>query len=71
MRRNAYSGSVEELTPTTGDSMAAIPVLAALLATLARPMLWRTFSVGAVSSYCMSPQAWRSIVTNADSRPGG
>jgi hypothetical protein len=62
--RGPYAGSVEELTPLGGDPLAAIPVAAAALATLAYPASWRLFTEGAVSAYALTPTAWRQIVRN-------
>jgi hypothetical protein len=65
LRRGAYAGSREELTPTAGDPLAAVPVLAALAATLVSPSLWRLFHRGAVGAYALTPQAWEAIVASA------
>lgn len=62
-----YAGSVEELTPAKGDPLSAIPVLAAILATLVRPEAWRLFHRGAVGAYALTPEAWTEIVTFANS----
>ena len=65
--RGAYLGSQEELTPIAGDPIAAVPVLAACLATLVAPSLWRMFYGGAVGAYAVTPEAWKAIVASADS----
>jgi predicted ATP-grasp superfamily ATP-dependent carboligase len=62
--RGPYAGSIEELTPLRGDPLAAIPVAAAALATLAHPASWRLFTDGAVSAYALTPTAWKQIVRN-------
>jgi predicted ATP-grasp superfamily ATP-dependent carboligase len=62
--RGPYAGSTEELTPLGGDPLAAIPVAAAALATLAHPASWRLFTDGAVSAYALTPTAWKQIVRN-------
>ena len=62
-----YTDSVEELTPTQGDLISVVPVLAAVLATLAWPESWKLFHGGAVGSYALTPQAWAQIVTFARS----
>ena len=49
--RGAYAGSAEELTPLSGDPLAAVPVAVALAATLAYPPLWRKFYTSAVGPY--------------------
>lgn len=59
--RGCYAGSSEELTPISGDPAAAVPVLAAVLATLVRPAWWQLFTGGAVSAYALTPAAWRRI----------
>jgi hypothetical protein len=62
--RGPYAGSTEELTPLAGDPLAAIPVAAAALATLAHPPSWRLFTDSAVSAYALTPAAWKQIVRN-------
>jgi glutathione synthase/RimK-type ligase-like ATP-grasp enzyme len=52
----------EELTPVSGDLIAALPVIAATIATVARPALWRWFHSGAVGPYALTPEAWNEIV---------
>jgi predicted ATP-grasp superfamily ATP-dependent carboligase len=64
--RGDYAGSVEELTPVAGDPVAAVPVLAALVASLVHPPLWRKFHTGAVGPYAVTPQAWDDILAAAD-----
>jgi len=61
-----YAEAVEELTPLAGDLMAAMPVIAALLATLAWPPLWHSFQSGAVDTYSLTPEAWRDILAGRD-----
>lgn len=63
--RGVYSGSKEELTPITNDAIAVVPLLAALLATILHPPLWRKFYGGAVGTYAVTPQAWKTIVASA------
>jgi hypothetical protein len=60
--RGAYAGSAEELTPLSGDPLAAVPVAVALAATLAYPPLWRKFYTSAVGPYAVTPEAWRRIL---------
>jgi glutathione synthase/RimK-type ligase-like ATP-grasp enzyme len=64
--RADYAGSVEELTPVAGDPIAAVPVVAALVASLIRPSLWRSFHAGAVGPYAVTPQAWDEILAAAE-----
>jgi hypothetical protein len=64
--RGDYVGSVEELTPVAGDPIAAVPVVAALMASLIHPSLWRKFHAGAVASYAVTPEAWREILRAAE-----
>ena len=52
----------EELTPVSGDLIAALPVIVATIATVARPALWRWFHSGAVGPYALTPAAWDEIV---------
>jgi ATP-grasp domain len=68
--RDAYSGSTEELTPvrSTGpghlpglDPFTALPVAAAVLATLIRPAAWHHFTAGATAAYALSPAAWQQL----------
>lgn len=63
--RGAYRGSREELTPIAGDPIAAVPVLAALLATIVAPSLGRRFYSGSIGAYAVTPQAWEAIVDSA------
>ncbi len=60
--RGAYVGSAEELTPLSGDPVAAVPLALALAATLTYPPLWRKFHTGAVGPYAVTPEAWQRIV---------
>jgi predicted ATP-grasp superfamily ATP-dependent carboligase len=60
-----YAGSVEELTPIRSDLTSAVPVLAAVLATLTWPAAWKLFHSSAVGSYALTPQAWAQIVSFA------
>jgi hypothetical protein len=64
--RGDYAGSVEELTPVAGDPVAAVPVVAALVASLMHPPLWRKFHAGAVGPYAVTPEAWDEILAAAD-----
>jgi D-alanine-D-alanine ligase-like ATP-grasp enzyme len=64
--RGDYAGSVEELTPVAGDPVAAVPVVAALFASLIHPPLWRKFHAGAVGPYAVTPEAWDKILAAAE-----
>jgi glutathione synthase/RimK-type ligase-like ATP-grasp enzyme len=64
--RGDYTGSVEELTSVTGDPIAAVPVVAALVALLISPSLWRKFHAGAVGPYAVTPKAWGEILAAAE-----
>jgi hypothetical protein len=68
-KRGDYSNAVEELTPVSGDPLAALPVAVALAATLISPPLWRYFHAGAVGPYALTPQAWETIVLAARGAP--
>jgi biotin carboxylase len=59
--RGPYRDSTEELTPTAGDPLAVVPVLAASALTLMRPAAHRLLTDGAVSAYALSPAGWRAI----------
>ncbi|CCD99514.1 hypothetical protein [Bradyrhizobium sp. STM 3809] len=63
--RGDYARSTEELTPVAGDPLSAIPVMAALGASLIRPSLWRRFHAGAVGPYAVTPEAWAEILAAA------
>ena len=63
--RGSYRCSAEELTPLRGDLRTVFPLAAASLATVISPATWRWFSSGAVTSYALTPTAWRSIVAGA------
>jgi glutathione synthase/RimK-type ligase-like ATP-grasp enzyme len=60
-----YANATEELTPTRGDSIAAVPVLVALAMTLASPSAWKLFHADAVGSYALTPAAWDAILARA------
>jgi glutathione synthase/RimK-type ligase-like ATP-grasp enzyme len=64
--RGDYAGSVEELTPVVGDPVAAVPVVAALVASVIHPQLWQKFHAGAVGPYAVTPEAWDEILAAAD-----
>lgn len=64
--RSDYAGSIEELTPVAGDPVAAVPVIAALAASLIHPPLWRKFHAGAVGPYAVTPEAWGEILAAAE-----
>jgi len=64
--RGDYAGSVEELTPVTGDPVAAVPVVAAFVATAIHPPLWRKFHAGAIGPYAVTPEAWDEILAAAE-----
>jgi predicted ATP-grasp superfamily ATP-dependent carboligase len=61
LRRGAYLGSREELTPGGGDLLAGLPVAVTGLATLIRPAAWRYFTSGSTGAYSLSPEAWRQL----------
>ncbi|HKN28574.1 MAG TPA: ATP-grasp domain-containing protein [Roseiarcus sp.] len=64
-RRGDYANSVEELTPLRGDPLAALPVLAAALLTLAWPAASKVFERGAVGAYALRAGGWAEIVAAA------
>jgi predicted ATP-grasp superfamily ATP-dependent carboligase len=65
-RRGAYEQSAEELTPIVRDPLAAVPVAAAAVLTLARPQTWPLFVRGSVDAYALSPQGWAEILRAVD-----
>jgi predicted ATP-grasp superfamily ATP-dependent carboligase len=65
--RGDFAGSVEELTPITGDPVAAVPVAVALVALSISPSLWRKFHADAVGPYAVTPKAWSEILAAAES----
>ena len=72
-RSGPYRHSTEELTPvrwpgTGADPAAAIPGIAAALATLVRPALWRQFVTGAASAYSLTPAAWQTLLAQAEAQ---
>jgi hypothetical protein len=60
-RRSVYAHSTEELLPWSGDRRTVILPMAAALATLIRPSMWRVFTDGAVSRYSLSAPGWRQL----------
>jgi predicted ATP-grasp superfamily ATP-dependent carboligase len=71
-QRGDYRGSAEELTPVRGDWRAAVPVVVASAAVLARPSLGRVFARGAVSTYALTPTGWQQLLDDdADLRGTG
>jgi hypothetical protein len=64
-----YRDSTEELSPLWHDALAAVPVAAATLATLARPAASAWFTSGSVSNYALTPGGWRKILDAASLRP--
>jgi predicted ATP-grasp superfamily ATP-dependent carboligase len=63
--RGAYRDSREELTPTQGDPVAGVPLVAACAAVLASPSSWRFLAGNAVENYALTPDAWRAIYADA------
>ena len=60
-RRGVYAHSTEELLPWKGDRRTVILPVAAALATLIRPALWRTFTDGAVVPLRPHGAGWRQL----------
>jgi len=65
-RRREYAGAVEELTPISGDPIAAVPVILAAACTLMWPPLWRIFYSGAVGPYALTPEGWEALLLAHD-----
>src|SRR5262249_36551306 len=62
-QRGEYACAVEELTPISGDPIAAVPVIVTTLSTLLWPPLWRSFHSGAVAAYALAPGAWDEVLS--------
>jgi len=60
-RRGVYARSTEELLPWRGDWRTVVLPVAAALATLVRPSMWRAFTEGAVSRYALTAPGWRQL----------
>jgi len=67
-RRGDYRASREELTPGGGDWLAALPVVLAAAATLARPAAWQRFTSGSVGAYSLTPAAWHALTASGAAR---
>ncbi len=65
-RREACCQDGNGRNRVAGDPIAAVPVLAACLATIVAPSLGRKFYAGSVGAYAVTPQAWKAIVVSAD-----
>jgi glutathione synthase/RimK-type ligase-like ATP-grasp enzyme len=63
--RGDYANSAEELLPWRGDHRTLILPVAAALATLLKPDLWRLFTDGAVSRYALTSEGWRLLRATA------
>ena len=66
--RGDYRASREELTPGGGDWLAALPVVLAAAATLARPAAWQRFTSGSVGAYSLTPAAWHALTASGAAR---
>jgi predicted ATP-grasp superfamily ATP-dependent carboligase len=64
-RRGVYVNSAEELLPWRGDRRTAVLPVAAAVATLFRPRMWRAFTDGAVTRYALTAPGWRQLRTIA------
>lgn len=58
---DAYTASIEELTPVRDDWRAGIPTATAALVTLLRPGTWQWFAGVTVANYAISPAGWRAM----------
>ena len=65
-----YRDSTEELSPLRHDPLAAVPLVAATAATLARPAASAWFTRGSVSDYALTPEGWQKILDAASLRSG-
>jgi hypothetical protein len=48
------------------DPLTALPVAAAVLATVVRPDAWRHFAAGATTAYSLGPTAWQTLLDAAE-----
>ena len=62
----ATTKSPDGVTAIPDAPVAAVPVVAALVASLIHPALWRKFHAGAVGPYAVTPEAWDEILAAAD-----
>ena len=60
-----YADSTEELLPRKGDRRTVILPVAAAVATLIRPSMWRAFTDGAVARYALTAQGWLQLRSTA------
>jgi len=67
--RGAYRDSREELTPVRGDWRAALPVMAATVASLTGPGAVAALGSGAIGAYALTPAGWRHLLDVAEGRP--
>jgi hypothetical protein len=70
LRRADYRASQEELTPSRGDPLAALPVAVTALATLVRPVAWQHFTSGSTGAYSLTPAAWAQLGASGVARSG-
>ena len=61
IRVGVYAHSEEELLPWRCDRRTIVLPIAAVLATLVRPRLWRAFTDGAVNSYALTAAGWHQL----------
>jgi glutathione synthase/RimK-type ligase-like ATP-grasp enzyme len=59
--QGVYAQSSEELLPSKGDRRTVILPVAAAVATLVRPSMWRAFTDGAVARYALTAPGWRQL----------
>jgi hypothetical protein len=64
-RRGVYATSSEELLPRKDDRRTVILPVAAAVATLIRPSMWRAFTDGAVARYALTAQGWQQLRSTA------
>jgi hypothetical protein len=69
-RTGVYTGSVEELTPVSGDWRAAVPVMAAVAAGLVGHAPARALASGTVTNYALSADGWRALLEEHAVRSG-
>jgi hypothetical protein len=59
--RGAYDKSIEELTPTRGDTRTAFLPAVATAALLLKPSAYRWFTKGAAPNYALGAPGWRTL----------
>jgi hypothetical protein len=67
-RDGDYAGSCEELTPTSGDPLSWLPIVAVATTALVNPRLAGRFSKGTVRNYALDVDGWRALLDDERGR---